>query len=1553
MIMKNLIVKLTILLVLISLGWGCGNTLVGLGVEVDIQGPYLELTSPSFLQSVSGDLHVAGVVTDDQEVGEISLSFKNPQAESSDPGWIWSGGLWYRIEGDSRIIEEGGSDNGELRNLEFSLDIDCSSFGEGEFILCISSKDSQGNTRKESTLERTIYFDLTPPVASVSQPSLVDSYELLSDYSLGNPVVIQNLHNQQIVLSGNNQDSRQLSEMEILLLDQDGESYYDEILSQSTAQWPEDAQGTLWNWSLTISHDQLGLMEDGGRTAITERQDLQLITRVLDVGGNVETRSQGWLCYWPQADIPWITLPEDNNVYPGASLTGMAYDDDGIQSVQFTLSSVGGSTSDEETLSVQGEPGSYSWQWTAPRTVGDYSLSISAVDINNCVSEVSSYDFHIEDLESPDILWNTPDLMIPLLGDSSGDIEITGEVLDNGLVSEGILMWVKPGNEIASLLTDNELWTTLDGSFPGEDTSGNKFWQLSLSESTAQEETTLNVRTWQQDINIFNDLGISASLPLSSQTFLIMAEDEDGLVAIEKFIASGDFENPQISITQLEHLNDDDTVKTEYTLEESLNIPLLENGESLRISGSWGDNSTDHWADKTKISEFLFSCNETSYTALVNNNGTWSVQFTPAGSVLSIVAELEDLGGNSTRDEASVFIESTTPQIQRISSTVSNGAYPVDAVIDIFIEFNKPVVLSGDTLSLELNNGVTVAYLSGAGSNRLVFRYTIESGEDQSDLTVTALNTNGVEISDRAGTEALLTLPTGINNLGGNRDITVDTLVPEISSIETLKSAGVYKAGVEILFKLLFSEEMVISTQGAEPWINLNNGGMASFAGQLDSQSLLFRYTIADGEDSPELSLDSFQVGGYSLADQAGNSLNTSLPGGGDLSVAIQVDTQAPDAPVISVDAGTMPVYYESVTLSFTGINREYSLDGGSSWTSGSSLSLNNSGSYTVYARQCDAAGNYSSSSSISLDLELSDLISYVTAVQGDGLYVSGDIDIELHFRKTVTLANGTPILELNGDNGSGQNLQASYLSGSGSSTLVFRYTIGSSDSADPLNYLSTGSLDLSSSDIQDSNNTLLDDYISLPDPGGNYSLSGSRNIQIIAGLPQLQSQNFSGTTLTLIFSTNVYKNTGDITAIQQNPQAPILLEEEDFDEWQSRLQSFDTANGTNHEANLLNSYFWGTYGGDFSSGTYEADLTGKYILNFDLESDDNDLLDALVAAQLDRIIMPVDSSLVSGAGTSTINVDFSGAYQLPVMGAIYDVVLPSGIFSDAKAQNFEGSTGDITMEPTGVETPIIRVQKQSETLAYGGGLTAIQPATTQVKLDCLTPGSTVYYTISQAATDASGATQGDFVTEPADPSNASSSGTFTVPTVVISDDQGYKSWIKAKAFKGAEESSVAQEAALRTVVCYSGYGQFSDIANATLYPSQGESYPDNGDSMFWVRGGSDRSGTTVIPGYPLSWDDSMLDKIRLTTGDGTTVRWMTWEIVTNGYAKMVWGTLPESLAEGGNGPWQYGWWTPNGEYFDPLFAGECRFYNYDGGDSIEGVDGGYGNLHPRYGYSY
>ncbi len=123
-------------------------------------------------------------------------------------------------------------------------------------------------------------------------------------------------------------------------------------------------------------------------------------------------------------------------------------------------------------------------------------------------------------------------------------------------------------------------------------------------------------------------------------------------------------------------------------------------------------------------------------------------------------------------------------------------------------------------------------------------------------------------------------------------------------------------------------------------------------------------------------------------------------------------------------------------------------------------------------------------------------VVTSVTASSPNGSYKLGDvIDITVSFNTAVIVAGGVPSLLL--ETGA-TDRSASYLSGSGSNALTFRYTVQAGDISADLDYASAGALALNGATLQ--NRNLVNATLGLSAPGAAGSL-GANQALVIDGI--------------------------------------------------------------------------------------------------------------------------------------------------------------------------------------------------------------------------------------------------------------------------------------------------------------------------------------------------------------------------------------------------------------------------------------------------------------------
>ncbi len=135
-------------------------------------------------------------------------------------------------------------------------------------------------------------------------------------------------------------------------------------------------------------------------------------------------------------------------------------------------------------------------------------------------------------------------------------------------------------------------------------------------------------------------------------------------------------------------------------------------------------------------------------------------------------------------------------------------------------------VVNVDTTSgtpfLILNDGGKAVYASGAGTNTLVFSYTVATGDNTTTpLKVTGLDPSGGAITDLAGNSAVLTKATGTFSA-----IHIDTTPPTFATIAGSPTSGNVITGATVKITVTASEVVTVS---GVPQLILDDGGVANY----------------------------------------------------------------------------------------------------------------------------------------------------------------------------------------------------------------------------------------------------------------------------------------------------------------------------------------------------------------------------------------------------------------------------------------------------------------------------------------------------------------------------------------------------------------------------------------------------------------------------------------------------------------------------------------------------------------------------------------------------
>ncbi len=268
----------------------------------------------------------------------------------------------------------------------------------------------------------------------------------------------------------------------------------------------------------------------------------------------------------------------------------------------------------------------------------------------------------------------------------------------------------------------------------------------------------------------------------------------------------------------------------------------------------------------------------------------------------------------------------TAPSVTRVSVPAA-GTYKLGDTLDFTVQFSEAVNLTAadssggiaSTLPLNLDSKTVAAtYVSGSGSDRLTYRYTVAEGDlDRDGLSVgPALTLNGDRLTDASGNAASLTL-TSVDTSG----VRVDGVAPLLSSSSPTDDADAVAPDSNI--SLTFDSAIALGSGT----ITLVNDTNSSDNRVIDVETDRDQLSINASDNSRVLTIDPsmnlagetdyhLEIESGAITDEAGNPYGGIAAGDRETLNFATADITAPSVTGVSVPAaGT---YKLGDTLDFT-----------------------------------------------------------------------------------------------------------------------------------------------------------------------------------------------------------------------------------------------------------------------------------------------------------------------------------------------------------------------------------------------------------------------------------------------------------------------------------------------------------------------------------------------------------------------------------------------------------------------------------------------------------
>ncbi|HCT29535.1 MAG TPA: hypothetical protein DIW31_02100, partial [Bacteroidales bacterium] len=240
------------------------------------------------------------------------------------------------------------------------------------------------------------------------------------------------------------------------------------------------------------------------------------------------------------------------------------------------------------------------------------------------------------------------------------------------------------------------------------------------------------------------------------------------------------------------------------------------------------------------------------------------------GTIQSAAGADADLTLKNVAATTGIKVDAVAPK--QISINLPTQARIMGQDIEFVTNFNDNVIVN-TTLGvpfMQLMIGASTAranYVSGSGTQQIIFRYTVANNDYDADGIGAILNVqlNGATFKDATGNNVVfMSLPNTFIPLAS---VKVDGVVPTITSVST-PANGNFITGQPLTFTMNFNEPVVVATSGGNPYINLtigNNTVIAAYVSGSGTSALVFSYTVASGD----LDIDGMSIASSITANDA------------------------------------------------------------------------------------------------------------------------------------------------------------------------------------------------------------------------------------------------------------------------------------------------------------------------------------------------------------------------------------------------------------------------------------------------------------------------------------------------------------------------------------------------------------------------------------------------------------------------------------------------------------------------------------------------------------
>ncbi|MDH1730429.1 Ig-like domain-containing protein [Pseudomonas chengduensis] len=494
-----------------------------------------------------------------------------------------------------------------------------------------------------------------------------------------------------------------------------------------------------------------------------------------------------------------------------------------------------------------------------------------------------------------------------------------------------------------------------------------------------------------------------------------------------------------------------------------------------------------------------------TFATFTNVGGVLTITFTSSGTAAT-TALVNDVAQRVT------YRNDTPAGDTTIRYSLNDGTSTVTADVVVTSDIIY-VTNTNDTATIDLSNGVSfseavaIAAADVTGSQTIVFASNLAG--QALNLNVVALNesltfdmtrANGLTLT--GGTITLAGGTTQVFNVGSGYSATISSV---IAGTGALTKAG---AG-----------ELTLSNSNTNAGTTTVSGGTLVVDGSTSSAT-----TVGTGA-----TLAGIGTLGGDVTVQNGGTLSPGSSGAGTLTVNGNLTLDFGSTLALDINGTTAGTGYDRVVVNGVvdvsgatlAVNHGYAAGSGDSYTVivndaadavvGTFSGISEGGKFNTAGNGTELTTSYigGTGNDLTLTAPIAPTITNVSSSTANGTYKIGDvITVNVQFDSAVNVT-GIPTLTL--ETGATDRV-LNYVSGSGTNTLSFSYTVQAGDSSADLDYVSSSALSLNGGSIRDGANQSA--ILTLAAPGAAGSLGANKALVVDGVRPTATSITLSDTAL-------------------------------------------------------------------------------------------------------------------------------------------------------------------------------------------------------------------------------------------------------------------------------------------------------------------------------------------------------------------------------------------------------------------------------------------------------